>query len=179
VPDVPPVRRRTALAGAFGSVAATVLAAGCDHGDDIGGPSPSAGVSSTGSTSTTSTSPSPAEKTPDEALVDSTIAQLTAALGVLATARRIRPLRPTLAPLVRAHRRHVEVLEGEPQRSAAPKPADPAAALLAVRRSEKRLQAALADAAGRAESGALAKLLASMSASTTQYLAALPPEAAA
>jgi Ca2+:H+ antiporter len=39
------------------------------------------------------------------------------------------------------------------------------------------LQAGLVDAAGRAESGALAKLLASMSASVTQHLATLPGKA--
>ena len=44
-----------------------------------------------------------------------------------------------------------------------------------VRRSERGLQAALVDAADRAESGALARLLASMSASVTQHLALLPP----
>ena len=51
-----------------------------------------------------------------------------------------------------------------------------ATALRQVRRGEKQLQAALVDAAGRAESGALAELLASISASVTQFLATLPSE---
>jgi hypothetical protein len=108
--------------------------------------------------------------------VDSTIEQLNAAFGVLVTARRFPALRRPLAPLVRAHRRHVEVLEGELEGWVAPTLADAAAALQAVRRSERRLQGELVVAAGQAESGALAKLLASMSASVTQFLVALPPE---
>jgi hypothetical protein len=45
-----------------------------------------------------------------------------------------------------------------------------------VRQSERRLHVTLVDAAGRAESGALARLLASMSASVTQHLSVLPSE---
>jgi hypothetical protein len=146
--------------------------AGCDNGDDIGAPSTS------GSQSTATASSSAPEQTPDEALVDEVLDALGAALGTLAAARHQRPLRTPLAPFIRAHRRHVEVLEGEPDTGASsPVPASPAAALVAVRRSERGLQAMLVDAAGRAESGALAKLLASMSASVTQHLAALPKKA--
>ncbi|HET6939615.1 MAG TPA: hypothetical protein VFI19_13455 [Nocardioides sp.] len=175
MPDVPPVRRRTALAGALGSVAATVLAAGCDHGDDIGSPPASSGPSATSQSSPPSSAPA---ETPDEALVDSTIEQLNAAVGVLVAARRFPALRRPLAPLIRAHRRHVEVLEGEVQRGVSPTLGDQAAALAAVHRSERQLQGELVVAAGRAESGALAKLIASMSASVTQFLVALPPEGA-
>jgi hypothetical protein len=182
VPDALRVRRRTALAGALGSVAATVLASGCDHGDDIGtqptGPASDGASSSPPSSPSSSPSESEPDRTPDEELVDATIAQLTAAVGVLVTARRLKPLRPTLAPLVRAHRRHVEVLDGDLEGWTAPVLADAATALQAVHRSEKQLQAALVDAAGRAESGALAKLLASMSASVTQFVATLPTEVA-
>lgn len=167
MPDRPLLRRRTAVLG----LAATVLATGCDHGDDIGTSSPSKSPS-------TPASPSSApSQTPDEVLVDTTIDQLTTAYGMVVTARRFKPLRQPLAPLVKAHRRHVEVLEGELDGWTASKLADPDAALQAVRRSEKKLQAAMVEAAGKAESGALAKLLASMSASVTQFLVALPPEA--
>jgi hypothetical protein len=176
VPDHPLVRRRTAVLG----LAATVLVTGCDHGDDIGG-GPSTG-SSTGSSTDSSTDSTPTTSapalTPDEELVDATVEQLTTAYGVLVTARKLKPLRQPLAPLVRAHRRHVEVLEGDLEGWTAPVLADAPSALQAVRRSEKQLQAALVDAAGRAESGALAKLLASMSASVTQFAATLPPAAA-
>ena len=73
---------------------------------------------------------------------------------------------------------HGAMLPARLQGWTAPVLADRAAALKAVHRSEKELHAALVDAATRAESGALAKLLASMSASITQFLATLPPEAA-
>jgi hypothetical protein len=168
VPDRPLVRRRTALTGALGGVAVMVLANGCDHGDDIGEPASSA------SPSVGTSSASAPEQTPDEALVDQVLAGLGTALTVVVHARKSPVLRQQLLPLLRAHRRHVDVLDGQPP-VAPPGPAtDPAASLRAVRRSEVQLQAALVDAAGRAESGALAKLLASMSASVTQHLAVLP-----
>ncbi len=170
LPDRPLVRRRTALTGALGGIAATLLAAGCDTGDDVGGNDASESPSS---------SPSVAqepEQTPDEALVDEVLAQLGAAVAVLQSSRRFKQLRPTVAPLLQAHRSHVEALEGELGGEAtAPRPANSSAATEAIRSSEGQLQVALVDAAGRAESGALAKLLASMSASTTQHLATLPP----
>ena len=170
MPGRPLVHRRTALAG----LAATVLVAGCDNGDEIAPPS------ATGSPSSTTAGPSPsaAEQTPDEALVDATVEQLRAAFGLLVVARTLPPLRPVVVPLIRAHRRHVEVLEGDLQGGASPVLTDPAQALRAVRRSERALHATLVDAAGRAQSGALAALLASMSASVTQHLALLPPEVA-
>ena len=169
VPGPPLLRRRTVL---LGTAAVAALTAGCDHGDDIGGPTPSAGPSSPPSASA-----SAPEQTPDEALVETVSGQLTGALGVVATARRFKPLRTTLTPLLHAHRRHIEVLEGDPGWTA-PALADPAAALQAVHRSEQQLRAALVEAADRAESGALARLLASMSASVTQHLAVLPREVA-
>jgi hypothetical protein len=161
------------VAGALGGIATTLLAAGCDTGDDLTTPGTTAAPS--GSTTPTATAPTTPEQTPDEALVDEAGAALGSALGVLASARRIPPLRAPLAPLVRAHREHLAVLESSGDGSAsAPVMADPAAALRGVNRSERALHATLADAAGRAESGALAKLLASMSASVTQHLAVLP-----
>ncbi len=171
-PLIPPtVGRRAAVLG----LAATVLVAGCDTGDDLG---ESAGSGSP----SPSTSPSAAEgpeQTPDEALVDDVLARLDAAVAVLQSARGFKGLRPAITPLLRAHRAHAEVLEGELDRGpGAARPADAAAAVVAIRTSETQLQAALVDSSGRAESGALAKLLASMSASTTQHLAQLPPEVA-
>ena len=169
LPDRPLVRRRTALTGALGGIAATVLAAGCDTGDDLGE-----------NDATGSPSPSPSvaqepEQTPDEALVDDVLAGLGAAVGVLQAARRFKQLRPTVAPVLHAHRSHAEVLEGDlGGTDPASRPADLSAAVEAIRVSETQLQASLVDAAGRAESGALARLLASISASTTQHLATLP-----
>jgi hypothetical protein len=167
------VHRRTAVWG----VAATFLVAGCDHGDDIGegASSPSPSTATTDPTATGATTDAPAAS-PDQALVDAAVEQLTAAYGVLVTARRFEPLRQPLAPLIRARRRHVEVLDGEVAGREAPVLADAQSALRAVRRSETQLQAALAAAAATAQSGALARLLASISASATQHLAVLPEE---
>ena len=170
LPDRPLVRRRTALTGALGGIAATVLAAGCDTGDDVGE------SDATGSPSPSSSAAQEPEQTPDEALVDDVLTQLGAAVAVLQAARRFKQLRPTVAPVLHAHRSHAEVLEGDLEsETPATRPTDLSAAIEAVRLSETQLQAGLVDAAGRAESGSLAKLLASMSASTSQHLATLPP----
>ena len=132
LPDRPLVRRRTALTGALGGIAATLLAAGCDTGDDVGGNDASESPSS---------SPSVAqepEQTPDEALVDEVLAQLGAAVAVLQSSRRFKQLRPTVAPLLQAHRSHVEALEGELGGEAtAPRPANSSAATEAIRSSER------------------------------------------
>jgi hypothetical protein len=173
VVDRPLVRRRTALGGALGGLAVAALATGCDHGDDLAPPQADS------STATTTASSEAPEQTPDEALVDAVLSQLTTALAVAINSWKVPQLRQSVAPLVRAHRRHVKVLEGElPYESPPGPPPDPATALHAVRAGEKGLQTALVDAAGRAESGALARLLASMSASVTQYLLVLPAEVA-
>jgi len=170
LPDRPLVRRRTALTGALGGIAATVFAAGCDTGADLGE------NDATGSPSSSPSVAQESEQTPDEALVDDVLARLGAAVAVLQSARRFKQLRATVTPVLRAHRAHSEVLEGELEgEPPAARPADLSAATEEVRVSETQLQASLVDAAGRAESGALAKLLASMSASTSQHLATLPP----
>jgi hypothetical protein len=151
----------------------TMLASGCDPGEDL---APSQGDPSA---STGTPSPSASQQSPDQELVDEVLGQLAAALAVLAQARKAPLLRKTLTPLVKAHRQHVLVLEGELADEASPGPSpDPAAMLRLVHRGERDLQAELVDAAGRAESGALARLLASMSASVTQHLTLIPPEVA-
>ncbi len=170
MPDRPLVRRRTVVTG----LAATFLAAGCDNGDDIAPPE------SSGSPSAGSESPAEPEQSRDEALVEDVVGALFGAIDVLVAARRVAPeLRPSVTPILRAHRQHVEVLEGEGEVSPPTQiPGDAAAALRDVRRSEHRLHVTLVDAAGGAESGALARLLASMSASVTQHLSLLPSEVA-
>jgi hypothetical protein len=167
VPDRPLVRRRTVVTG----LAATVLLVGCDTGDDISPPESSGG--SPAPTEATEAS----EQTPDQALVDGVLAELTTALAVLAQARKAPQLKRALTPLTRAHREHVRVLEGDLTNESPPGPSpDPAVSLRLVRQYERRLHVTLVDAAGRAESGALARLLASMSASVTQHLSVLPSE---
>jgi hypothetical protein len=170
------VRRRTAVSGALGGLAVAALATACDHGDDL---SSRSADQSTGTSAPASPSAQSPAQTPDQALVDEVLASLTAAVAVLTHARKVPELRQPLAPLVKAHRQHVEVLEGEvPDGSSSGPARDQAAALRAVRRSEQALQTTLVDAAGAAQSGALARLLASMSASVTQHLMLLPTEGA-
>jgi hypothetical protein len=169
----PCLGRRSAILG----LAATFLVAGCDHGDDLGestsNQSPSAPTSAPTSAAT-ATSSAPAQ-TPDEALVDEVNSRLSTALAVAINAWKAPELRQAMAPLVKAHRQQLRVLEGELPAEAPPGPKPGAAAALrSVRHGEQELHAVLVDAAGRAESGALAKLLASISASVTQHLAVLP-----
>jgi hypothetical protein len=170
VPDRPLVHRRAVVTG----LAATVLAAGCDTGDEIAPPEQRGGPSA-------ASEPEEApEQTPDQVLVDEVVAELLGAIDLLSESRKKAPaLRPSLTPILRAHRQHVRVLQVEGEyRTSTSIPADAAAALRAVRRSERRLHVTLVDAAGRAESGALARLLASISASVTQHLTLLAPEVA-
>lgn len=97
---------------------------------------------------------------------------------VVAARRSAPPLRATLAPLLALHEAHAEAL-GRPlepvraRRRAAPP--DPLLAL--VREREERLQERLTDLAVAVGSGALARLLASMSAGLSQRLAVLPTAA--
>jgi hypothetical protein len=175
VPDnqlAPPVLgRRTAVCAPLAGLAANLVAAGCDNGDEIEPPRGGGGTSATAEPS------EEAARTPDEELVDEVLAGLTGALAVLSRSRRAPQLRTTVSPIIGAHRRHVQVLEGELAEPGPPGPVrDPAASLRLVRRSERALHATLVEAAGRAESGALARLLASMSASVSQHLTLLPTE---
>ena len=113
----------------------------------------------------------------DAALVDDVLGELAAATGVVLAAQRgARRLRADLRPLLVLHGEHVRLL-------GARLPVDPDDAgrrrdarerLAAVRRREQRLQRVLADAAVAADSGALARLLASMSAAVAQRLVVLP-----
>ena len=73
------------------------------------------------------------------------------------------------------HEAHLEVLEPSDERSVpSPAPAaSPADAVARLRTVETTLQQTLATGAVEAQSGALARLLASMSASVSQHLVAL------
>ncbi len=76
---------------------------------------------------------------------------------------------PDLAQL---HKTHIEALDGTP-----PTSSPGHASTSAVRRRERALQADLVEAAMAAESGALARLLASMSAAVSQQLVTFPRSA--
>jgi hypothetical protein len=98
---------------------------------------------------------------PDGDLVDAVLEELGGAYR-LAVAGGF----PKLTAL---HRAHIEALDGTP-----PTAAPGHATADAVRRNEKRIRALLVESAVAAESGALARLLASMSAALAQHLTTLP-----
>lgn len=144
MPAGPRLARRTTLALSVGAAVGSVVVAGCD--DDSGVPE---GV---GPTAT----PDP---DPDVALVERVLDELSAALRHASSAGA--------AGLVALHRAHIDALDGTPVGSTPGRPV-PAGDL---RRRERRLQGHLVEAAVAAESGALAGLLASMSAAVAQRLA--------
>ena len=152
--------RRTALAVTAG---VTGWALGGCTADSPG--SPTAAVS-------TSAPPVDADQT-----LATDVALRLAAIGAYADrlAEDLPALRRTVRPFRRLHAAHLEALGGldESVPSPAPVTAEPAAALRAFRREEQGLQRELVRAAVLAESGTLAKLLASMSAAVAQHLAVL------
>lgn len=123
-------------------------------------------------------SPAPPPPPEDAELVTSVVVDLVRAEGVLAAAAATG-LTARLAALAAAHAAHRELLVGAvadtelPDASPAQVPDAPDRALAAVRRSEKRLLRQLREACVGAASGDLARVLASVAASTAQHSAAL------
>ena len=157
--------RRTTVGAAL---VAPLLVAACD----IDPPSPADG------------SADPAPPPEDSELVTAVVAALVRARSVVEAATLSVPdLTPLLKPVATAHAAHLEVLEGAVADSdvATPPPprvpADRTGALTAVRRSEQRLLREVRRACVAAASGDLARVLASVAASTAQHGAALadPP----
>jgi hypothetical protein len=145
-PGPPPVARRTTLA--LGVTGLLGLAA-CDDGD-----------------SEPRSAPTPAAD-PDSELVERVLADLRGALRLAVAA--------SLHDLAELHRAHITALDGDlapagPGRRLAGR----ARALAEVRARETRLHRQLVEAAVAADSGRLARLLASMSAAVSQRLATLP-----
>ncbi|HNA99413.1 MAG TPA: hypothetical protein PLO27_03210 [Marmoricola sp.] len=103
------------------------------------------------------------------------------ALGTLTATQAARPgLSAMLEPLALMHRSHLEILDQtvqppSPSGTNSSIPVDRLEALNRIRSSEINLATELADLAGSAESGDLARVLAAMSAGGLQRLAALPP----
>ncbi|KQW53478.1 hypothetical protein ASC77_04130 [Nocardioides sp. Root1257] len=93
---------------------------------------------------------------PDSTLVDEVVARITATAEISAR----------VPDLVALHTAHLGALDAPPPVAATAPPAR-------LLRSERQLQRFLVDAALRAESGPLARLLASMSAAVSQQLAVL------
>lgn len=117
---------------------------------------------------------------PDAALVDSVVEDVATVLALVAAASRAhRPLRTALLPWRRLHTAHLSALEASPTRRGDEAVRGDESTLLArVRRDEAALERRLAAAAASARSGALASLLATMSAAVAQQLAAGPPRSA-
>jgi hypothetical protein len=159
-----PLSRRTTLGSAL---AAPLVLAACD----IDPPARDDGSAAT---------PPPPE---DAELVATVVAALVGAGAVLAAATAAVPaLDARLEPLVAAHTAHRDLLAGAvPDTelpSAAPVTVPPQSepALRAVRRSEQQLLRTLRDGCLGAASGDLARVLASMAASTSQHVATLTSE---
>lgn len=178
MPTPEPVSRRTALVGlaGVGGVAAAVLA-GCTSGR--AGPGPTAPTpTSTGTPTRTSTgTPTGPAPDPDVALAAETLVVEQAMLDrVLATQRRHPRLTGPLAASRAAHRAHVDLLgtavtdcaEAAPTRRTPEVPAAPDAALAALARAEDRIADSGRRSALAAESGAFARVLASMAAAAAQ-----------
>jgi hypothetical protein len=148
-----PTSRRTALGGA---IAGLVALTSCDSDDEPDNP---------GSEPTTAP---PVDADAD--LVHDVVVRIGEALALLKAARDSSPvLGRALRPFVELHHAHLAALDAEEDRRSRGRQGD----LDAVRRTEATLQRRLVEASVRAESGALAKLLASMAAAIAQHLAVL------
>ncbi len=126
-----------------------------------------------GSASGPDTAEASAAEDPDAQLVRRVVDDLTRALALVSgVARAHRPLAAEVAPWRRQHAAHLDALEAPARarpvrvRGAVPE------LRTRVRRQETALQRRLAAAAVSARSGALASLLATMSAAVAQQLAA-------
>ncbi len=160
-----PLSRRTTLGSAL---AAPLVLAACDIDPPL--------RESAASPAT----PPPPE---DSELVATVVAGLVRAQAVLdAAARAVPSLTARLQPLRDAHAAHVEVLMGAvpdggvPAGASATVPTRILPALTAVRRSERRLLREVREGCLAAASGDLARVLASIAASTSQHSAALSTE---
>jgi hypothetical protein len=165
---VPGPALATTRRATFGGLLALLTVSACDT-DDLRPPEADE------PTSTNPQSPSPDS---DEVLVEEVAAAIIGALDLVGLVRRRFPqLQPAMGPLARMHRAHLGVLHVEVEtRTATSVPASAPVALARLRGEEQRLQKAMAKAAVRARSGALARLLASMSAAVAQQLAVLPDQ---
>lgn len=164
-----PVSRRTAVGGALAAaLAGPALATGCTLDPPAPEPSPDA--------------PTEPEPDADLVLVGTVLGAIDGAAALLAATTERHPrLAAGLQPLVDAHTAHRGVLDGaaevEPDVPSTPTvPGRPPVALDRVLRTETRLVGTLREATGAAQSGDLARVLASMAASLTQHLAVVGTE---
>ena len=169
--------RRAALGGALAALAAV---SACDLAQPVdqpvGRPGDASGDAALAPSGTVTGEASTPPEDPDAALVDEVLAGLGELAALVAAGARFAPLRAPMRALAALHAAHLEALDGEPVAGRSPgiRFAGPAEALRRVRAAEQQAQRRLADWSVAAESGALARLLASMSAAVAQHLVALP-----
>lgn len=155
------------------------LASGCEGSDRpaTGPPGGGPGGPPAGSAEASASTPSPSG-TADEALVAAVLAELDTVSELVSDALRGSPrLRGDLRPLLALHRDHARVLGATSRPSGATTHGSRPADLDAVRRREAVLHRRLVDFSLKADSGALARVLASMSAAVSQRLVVLAPSA--
>lgn len=181
LPSVAPRAAAATRRAALGGVLATLAAvSGCDLAQPVDQPVGGSGDASLTPSSEATGAPSGEVSTPpedpDAALVDEVLADLGELAGLVAAAATFAPLRASMRALTALHAAHLEALDGEPAAGKSPGVGftGPAEALRRVRAAEQRAQRRLADWSVASESGALARLLASMSAAVAQHLVALP-----
>ncbi|GAA3824484.1 hypothetical protein [Nocardioides panacisoli] len=147
MPHRSPLSRRTVVVGGLGGLLVGGAVSAC--GSQSSGTTPAAGS--------------------DTDLVDEVGQAIADTLGRIRAARGAG-LRPVVRPFARLHDAHLKKLgwSGSARRSGAPATRDDVLA------DERRLQAHLARAAGEADSGALAQVLASMAAAIAQQVAVTP-----
>jgi hypothetical protein len=157
-PPAPRLTRRTTLGGALAGVA---LLTGCDIGseDPSSGPAPPVGPGD-----------------PDTGLVETVADDIAATWQLVESLRRRHDsLRRPLSGVARIHEANLQALGSDARPGRKPAPGGNARQALArLKARELRHQRLLADQAVAAQSGRLARLLASMSAAVAQQLAELP-----
>lgn len=151
MPNARPLSRRVLVTGTAGGLVAGGLTA-C--GTREGGSTPAAGPS-----------PAPAS---DSGLVEEMGKDIAAFLGRARGTAKVPGLRPLVQPFARLHAAHLERFGWNGR---VPTGGEWTAARESFLAAERRLQADLVRAAGQAESGALAQVLASMAAAVAQQLA--------
>jgi hypothetical protein len=109
---------------------------------------------------------------PDSAVVDGVVEELTVLVTLAGSVAATYPrLAARVRPFAELHTAHLEALgEDAPQATASARLPGPEAALDRLLARERQAQRRLVDAAVSARSGTLARLLACMSAGTTQRL---------
>lgn len=186
MPAPRPVSRRSLIALATTGVAGSAWASACSLVEPSGGPgsaSPSTPAAPTERVTRTAAPVTPEEL--DLPLAQEVYLACASAEGLVRRSfRRHRALAPALRPVAAVHRGHAELLLGAVGDATSPGEVDPVperagAAWAAVRRREEALERSLRAAALRAQSGALARALASMSAAVAQQRATLPAQAPA